>query len=125
AGEGEWGQWGSAFRWGASIVVPHQMRKPAGASRYDPMSNATFSFSRKAASAFANAAWPSAERAAIAGSTTFKQTLVFERVCGTRARKSTHGVRSTQSAIALALASARAMRALRPANDFAHCSASI
>ena len=44
---------------------------------------------------------PSADSAATAGSTIFRQTLVFERVAGSRARKSIQGVRSTQSAIAL------------------------
>ena len=50
------------------------------------------------------------------GSTTFRQTLVFERVAGPRARKSTQGVLATQSAIALALASARAISAVEAAD---------
>src|SRR5580704_16785391 len=66
----------------------------------------------------------SAVRAATAGSTTLRQTLVFERVSVARARKSIQCVRSTQSAIALALASARAKSAFRPPSDFAQFRAS-
>src|SRR5262249_42187444 len=62
---------------------------------------------------------------ATAESTTFRQTEVFERVRGSRARKSTHGVTATQSAIALALASARATSAGRPPIPFDQVSASI
>ena len=58
-------------------------------------------------------------------STTFRQTLVLERVNGTRARKSTHGVLAAQSAIALALASARANRPFSPPTLLADRSASI
>ena len=79
------------------------------------MSNATFSFSSTLASPLANRAWASAVRAVTEGSTTLRQTLVLERVSGARARKSIHGVRSTQSAIALALASARAIERLQAA----------
>ena len=54
----------------------------------------------------------------------FRQTEVLERIEGSRARKSTHGVRATQAATALALASARAIRALNPPIYFAQCRAS-
>ena len=53
-----------------------------------------------------------------------RHTLVFERVAGTLARLAIHGVRATQSAITLALASARAISALRPPTDFAQASVS-
>jgi hypothetical protein len=74
------------------------------------MSKATFSFSSMAASALAKAACASAESAAIAGSTTLRQTLVFERVSGALARKSIQGARATQAEMTPALASARAKR---------------
>ena len=83
-----------------------------------------FLLERSSPDPLANAAWASAGRAATAGSTTLRQTLVFERVSGARARKSIQGVRSTQSAIALALASARAKSAFRPPSDFAQFRAS-
>ena len=74
--------------------------------------------------ALAKSACASAASAVTAGSTTFRQTEVLERCAGSRARWSTQGVRSTQSASALALASERAIVALRPPIDFAQSSAS-
>src|SRR5579863_3187740 len=115
----------SASRSLFSMVAPHQMRRPGGASRYEPTSKATFSFSRNEARPLAKAACASAGSDATAGSITFRQTLVFERVSGADARKSTQGVLATQSATTLALASARAISALRPPKAFAHLSASI
>ena len=49
---------------------------------------------------------------------------VFDRVAGSLARNSTHGVRATQSARTFALASDRAHSALRPPTDFAQASVS-
>ncbi len=45
---------------------------------------------------------------------------MLERIAGSLARKSIQGVRAFQSASALVLASARAIRALSPPIDFAH-----
>ena len=53
----------------------------------------------------------------IAGSTTFMHTEVLERIAGSLARKSIHGVFAFQSASTLVLASARAISALRPPID--------
>ena len=58
-----------------------------------------------------------ASSAVIAGSTTFRHTEVLERIAGSLARKSIHGVFATQSASTLVLASARAISALRPPTD--------
>ena len=63
-----------------------------------------------AARPLTNAACASAASRVTAGSTTFRQTEVLERSAGSAARKSIHGVRATQSAITLALASARALQ---------------
>jgi len=71
------------------------------------------SFSRMPARFFANAAWSSPDKLATAGSTTFRHTEVFERSFAFLARWPTQGVTATQSAIALALASERAMVPLR------------
>src|SRR5690606_33074916 len=76
----------------ASIVAPHQMRRPGGAARYEAASNATPSFSSKDASFLANSACTSSLSAVTRGSTTLRHTLVFERVAGSSARKSIHGV---------------------------------
>jgi hypothetical protein len=54
----------------------------------------------------------------------FRHTDVLERIEGSFARKSIHGVFAFQSASALVLASARAIRALRPPIDYAQFSAS-
>src|SRR5215207_104418 len=61
---------------------------------------------------------------AIEASVNFRHTEVFERSAASCARKSIHGVRATQSAMTLVLASARAISALRPPTDFAQPSAS-
>ena len=53
--------------------------------------------------ALAKAARSSSDSAATAGSVTTRQTDVLERVRGSRARKSTHGVRATQSVDAMAV----------------------
>ena len=66
---------------------------------------------------------PSAEPAT-AGSTTFRQTVVFERTPGRAARKSIHGVRSTQSASTCVLASARADQRVESAERLRPFSAS-
>ncbi len=71
-----------------------------------------------------NAACASAESFATDGSTTRRHTEVLDRSTGSRARNSIHGVTATQSAIALALASARAINALSPPIDFAQASVS-
>ena len=60
----------------------------------------------------------------MAGSTTFMHTEVLERIVGSFARKSIHGVFAFQSASTFVLASARAIRALRPPTDFAQFKAS-
>ena len=64
-------------------------------------------------------------RAAISGSTILRQTEVLDRVSGSRATKSTQGVFATQSAIAAALASERAIVPLSPPTLSAKASASI
>ena len=64
------------------------------------------------------AAWASGASRVTAGSTTFRQTEVLERSAGSRARKSIHAVRATQSAMVLALASARACSAFQSADRF-------
>src|SRR3954468_21994544 len=71
-----------------------------------------------------NAACASAESLPTAGSTILRQTEVLERIAGSRARKSIHGVLATQSAITLALASARARNAFKPPIDLAQPSVS-
>ena len=58
------------------------------------------------------------------GSTTFKHTLVFERVPGSFAKKSTQSVRATQFASTARLRSARAMSAGRPLIPSPHFSVS-
>jgi hypothetical protein len=83
-----------------------------------------FSFSSDATSPLMKAACASAFSAVTAGSTIRRQTDVLERIAGCFARKSTHGVAATQSAMALVLASARAMSALMPPIDFAQLSVS-
>src|SRR6516165_7444177 len=88
------------------------------------MSKATPSFSTTAATPLTNAACASAESFATDGSTTFRHTDVLERTAGSRAKDSLHGVDATQSAITLALASARAINALSPPIDFAQASVS-
>src|SRR6185437_16967118 len=82
------------------------------------------SFSIRAVRLFAKAPCASAESLVTAGSTIFRQTEVLERTAGSAARKSTHGVRLTQSAIALVLASARATNPSSPPTAFAQASVS-
>src|SRR5689334_12775115 len=74
--------------------------------------------------ALAKAPCPSAGSPVTAGSTTLRQIEVLERVRGSRARKSTQGVRATQVEIARRFASERAIKAFRPPIDFAQVSAS-
>ena len=51
-----------------------------------------------------------------AGSTTFRQTEVLERIAGSSARKSIHGVRATQSAIDLGVGVGARDQRLEPAD---------
>src|SRR4026208_2429564 len=62
-------------------------------------------------------ACPSAGSFSTAGSATLRHTDVFDRIAGSAGRKSIHGVRATQSAITLAVASARGATAPRPPAD--------
>src|SRR5690349_6309088 len=61
---------------------------------------------------------------AIAGSTIFRRTEIFERVSAFTDRFSTHGVFVIQSNSTFALLSARAISAFRPPTDFAQLSVS-
>src|SRR5687768_9786692 len=56
----------------------------------------------------------------MSGSTIFRQIEVQERMAGSPARKSTHGVRAAQSASTFRLASDRAIRPDLPPTDCAH-----
>ena len=72
-------------------------RMPGGASRCGAMSKATPSASSRSESDLAKRACAPRSSAVTVGSTMTRQTDVFERVAGSRARKSTQGVRATQS----------------------------
>ena len=63
-----------------------------------------------------NASCAARSSAVTAGSTIFRQTEVLERVAGSTAKKSIHGVLAAQSASTVKLASARAHQALEPAD---------
>src|SRR5665809_158634 len=78
------------------------------------MSLATFSSSSRAAIRLAKPSRGSGGSASTSGSTIVRHMDVFERVSGALARKSTQGVRATQSATTAALALERAMVPLTP-----------
>src|SRR6185436_5114722 len=82
------------------------------------------SFSSAAVMPLTKAACASADSLHTAGSTTFRQTDVLERIVASLARKSIQGVRATQSATAFSLAVARAISALRPPIDLPQASVS-
>ena len=79
------------------------------------MSKATPSLSSAAAMPLTKAACASGASRLTAGSTTFRHTDVLERIAGSRARKSIHVARLTQSAMTLVLPSARARKRGEPA----------
>ncbi len=84
-----------ASRSAVSTVAPPQMRKRGGASRWtgDVVGDALLVRARAAMLLGRTPAWPSARsRPVTAGSTILRHTEVFERVAGSSARKSIHGV---------------------------------
>src|SRR6185312_5217742 len=84
-----------------SIVAPHQMRKPAGASRWPAKSKPAPSFSTRPTIFLIKSICASEASEAIAGSVTFMHTDVLDRISGVLARKSIHGVLACQSASTL------------------------
>mmetsp|Transcript_47084 Transcript_47084/g.110953 ORF Transcript_47084/g.110953 Transcript_47084/m.110953 type:complete len:280 (-) Transcript_47084:797-1636(-) len=99
-----------------STVGPHQMRRPAGASRYEPMSYATALRSRRSVMVLTSA---------LVKSLITRHTEVLEMVAGSLARNSIHGFASTNFLTTLKLRMERVMRPASPPHDLAHLSASM